>query len=215
MPAATKRMIVLRARPSPYFLQSDLPDLARDLPSGRFPCVKLRGNIAIIALSIAVPRPPFVSAGYLGHAQLEAFQSALAHPEVRARMPVVLIHHPPVDSRSRLMQLRDGLVDAAHFRSALIQLARGVVLFGHIHVRARCTLRTPTGELDVVGASGLHSIIPIYRYVPASTSMSLPRTEASPWRKRMWLILRRAGWSALRYPIGPDAPDVPRSASRI
>lgn len=136
------------------FLQSDLPDLARELPAGHFPCVKLRGKVAIIALSSAVPRPPFVSAGYLGQAQLEAFQSVLAHPEIKARMPVVLIHHPPVDSRCRLMQLRDGLVDAARLRSALMRLARGAVLFGHIHVRVRCTLGTPIGELDIIAASG-------------------------------------------------------------
>ena len=32
------------------FVRSDLPTLARDLPAGRFPCVKLRGGVAIIAL---------------------------------------------------------------------------------------------------------------------------------------------------------------------
>ena len=48
------------------FLQSDLPQLARDLPAGRFPCVKLRGRMAIIALSSGVPRPPFIAAGYVG-----------------------------------------------------------------------------------------------------------------------------------------------------
>ena len=31
------------------FVRSDLPELARDLPAGRFPCVKLRGGVAIIA----------------------------------------------------------------------------------------------------------------------------------------------------------------------
>ena len=28
------------------------------------------------------------------------------------------------------------------------------MLFGHLHVRVRCVLRTATGTLDVVGASG-------------------------------------------------------------
>jgi len=77
------------------FLQSDLPQLARDLPAGRFPCVKLRGRLAIVALSSSVPRPPFIAAGYVGHAQLEAFEAVLAHPEVQGRTPIVLIHHPP------------------------------------------------------------------------------------------------------------------------
>jgi hypothetical protein len=136
------------------FLESDLPGLALDLPAGRYPCVKLRGPAAIIALSTAVPRPPFIAAGYLGSAQLAAFSRVLLHPQVASRTPVILIHHPPVDTRCRLARFRDGLVDAAAFRLALAPLARGLVLFGHLHVRVRCILRTPSGTLDVVGASG-------------------------------------------------------------
>ena len=136
------------------FLQSDLPQFARDLPAGRFPCVKLRGRLAIIALSSGVPRPPFIAAGYVGHAQLEAFETVLLHPEVQRRTPIVLIHHPPVDTRPRIAQLRDGLVDAAALRSSLARLSRGLVLFGHLHVRVRCELPTLSGKLDVIGASG-------------------------------------------------------------
>ncbi len=136
------------------FLKSDLPDLGVDLPVGRYPCVKLRGPVAIIALSSAVPRPPFIAAGYLGTAQLKAFTEVLSHPDVRSRTPVVLVHHPPVDTRCQLARLRDGLVDGASFRSALAPLAHGLVLFGHLHVRVRCMLRTPSGTIDVVGASG-------------------------------------------------------------
>lgn len=136
------------------FLQSDLPQFARDLPAGRFPCVKLRGRVAIIALSSGVPRPPFIAAGYVGHAQLEAFAAVLAHPDVQRRTPIVLIHHPPVDTRPRIEQLRDGLVDAAALRSSLARLPRGLVLFGHLHVRVRRGLPTLSGRLDVIGASG-------------------------------------------------------------
>jgi 3',5'-cyclic AMP phosphodiesterase CpdA len=136
------------------FLDSDLPRVALDLPAGRFPCVKLRGPVAIIALSSAVPRPPFVASGSAGHAQLEALDTVLAHPEVRRRTPIVLIHHPPVDTRPRLVQLRDGLVDGAALRRTLGPLRRALVLFGHVHRRVRCRLATPTGELEVIGASG-------------------------------------------------------------
>ena len=136
------------------FLRSDLPALARELPAGPFPCVKLRGCVAIIALSSAVPRPPFVASGYLGHTQLEALEEVLAHPEVARRTPIVLVHHPPVDARARLVQLRDGLVDAASLRKALAGLTRGLVLFGHLHSRLRCQLRTASGVLDVLAASG-------------------------------------------------------------
>jgi len=136
------------------FLQSDLPELARDLEAGRFPCVKLRGPVALIALTSAVPRPPFVSAGYLGHEQLAALQSVLAHPEVARRTSVLLIHHPPVDHRARFVRLRDGLVDDVPFRRSVAGLARGLVLYGHIHERERRVLATEAGALDVVSASG-------------------------------------------------------------
>lgn len=136
------------------FMESDLPNLARDLPAGSFPCVKLRGPVAFIGISSAVPRPPFIAAGYVGHPQLEALEKVLAHPAVRERTPIVLIHHPPVDTRPRLVQLRDGLVDGAALRAVLAQLPRGVVLFGHLHVRRRWTLRTTSGTLDVIAASG-------------------------------------------------------------
>jgi 3',5'-cyclic AMP phosphodiesterase CpdA len=136
------------------FLRSDLPQLALDLPAGRYPCVKLRGSVAIVALSSGVPRPPFVSEGYLGREQLAALVGVLAYPEVKRRTPVVLLHHPPVDRRIRLAQLRDGLSDAAALRRILGTLTRGLVLFGHLHRRVRCQLPTATGALDVVGASG-------------------------------------------------------------
>jgi len=136
------------------FLDSDLPQFARDLPAGAFPYVKLRGPVAIIGLSSAVPRPPFVSAGYLGELQLAAFADLLAHPEVAWRMPVVLVHHPPVDARWTIMRLRDGLVDAASLRRTLRGLSRGLIIYGHTHVRVRCRLPTASGSLDVVSASG-------------------------------------------------------------
>ena len=136
------------------FLRSDLPELATHSPAGPFPCVKLRGPVAIIGMSSAVPRPPFIAAGYVGREQLDALDRVLAHPEVGRRTPVILIHHPVLDSRSRWRQLRDGLVDAAALRAHLMRVDRGLVLFGHIHIRLRRALQTNHGKLDVVSASG-------------------------------------------------------------
>ncbi len=132
------------------FVRSDLPELSVEVAAGAYPLVKLRGPVAIIGLSSAVPRPPFIAAGYLGREQIAALKAVLAHPEVAKRLPVILVHHPPVDSRHRLLQLRDGLTDAAPLREVLAPVPRGLVLFGHLHVRVRCRL----GALDVVCASG-------------------------------------------------------------
>jgi 3',5'-cyclic AMP phosphodiesterase CpdA len=132
------------------FVRGDLPQLSVAVAAGAYPFVKLRGPAAIIGLSSAVPRPPFVAAGYLGREQLRALKAVLEHPEVTRRIAVVLVHHPPIDSRNSLLRLRDGLADAAPLRHVLATLRRGLVLFGHLHARVRCRY----GPLDVVCASG-------------------------------------------------------------
>ena len=136
------------------YLGSDLPELAVALPAGHFPFVKLRGPVALVGLSSAVPRPPFVASGRIGEAQLGALVRVLAHPEVARRTPVVLVHHPPVNPAGRLNVLRDGLLDAAALRSALAPLRGGLVLHGHLHERRRRRLCTASGALDVIGAGG-------------------------------------------------------------
>ena len=135
------------------YMQSDLPELALDLAAGQFPFVKLRGPAAIIGLTSAVPRPPLVSAGYIGHAQLAALERILQHPEVARRTPIVLVHHSPFDARFRLEQLRGGLVDAPLLRGALATVAHGLVLYGHLHVRRRAQLPTARGVIETVCAS--------------------------------------------------------------
>jgi 3',5'-cyclic AMP phosphodiesterase CpdA len=133
---------------------NDLPQFELELPAGRFPFVKLRGPVALIGLSSAIPRPPFVSAGYLGHAQLNALGQLLAHPEVARRTPVIVVHHDPVDSRLWLEQWRSGLIDARALRRALQPIAHGLLLFGHLHVRRHDRLTTAAGALEIVCASG-------------------------------------------------------------
>lgn len=136
------------------FVTSERAALAVPLPAGNYPFVKLRGPAAIIGLSSAVPRPPFVSGGVLGREQLAALERVLALPEVASRTPVVLVHHPPVDERNGFARLRDGLLDADRLRRAVDHLARGLLLFGHVHTRSSVALETSTGTLDVVSASG-------------------------------------------------------------
>jgi 3',5'-cyclic AMP phosphodiesterase CpdA len=149
--------VTLRDRRFPHhfagLMQSDLPGLALDLAAGRFPFVKLRGPVALIGLSSAVPRPPFVSAGILGQEQLDALSRVLGHPEVLRRTPVVMLHHSPFDLPLRLEQLRGGLVDALALRSRLQPLERGLVLYGHLHIRRHHQLRTGPGALDALCAT--------------------------------------------------------------
>ena len=137
------------------YIQSDLPDLAAKTRLGPFPFVRLRGPCAIIGITTAVPRPPFVASGAIGKPQLDAFAKILAHPEVKKRTPVVLIHHPLHNPPSKMKTLLEGLTDAdelaAHLKQAVA--SHGLVLHGHLHRRQTKTLAHDRKGIHVVGAT--------------------------------------------------------------
>ncbi|MBX3205467.1 MAG: metallophosphoesterase [Labilithrix sp.] len=137
---------------APY-LESDLPDLAADIELGRFPVVKLRGPLALIGLSSAVPRPPLVASGSLGRKQLEALARILAHDEVKRRTPILALHHPIHNPPSRLKTLVEGLVDAGDLGDVIAGLGSGLLLHGHLHNRMQRDFRTSAGSLLAVGAT--------------------------------------------------------------
>jgi len=135
------------------FVTSDLPELATDVGLGHFPFVRFRGPLAIIGLSSAVPQLPFVAAGKLGRAQLDALARILEHPKVRERTPIVLLHHPAHNPRSRLKTLLEGLHDADELTRKVEHCTHGLILHGHLHRRQQRPLATRHGELHVVGAT--------------------------------------------------------------
>jgi 3',5'-cyclic AMP phosphodiesterase CpdA len=135
------------------YLVSDLPELGVDTGGARFPVVKLRGNVAIVALSSAVPRPPLVASGELGREQLAALARVLAHPEVARRTIVVALHHPALHQWSRLKTYLEGLRDAPALLAQLQPLGGALLLHGHLHRRVQCTVPTVEGELLQVGAT--------------------------------------------------------------
>jgi 3',5'-cyclic AMP phosphodiesterase CpdA len=136
------------------YLVSDLPELSVDAGGGRFPVVKLRGDVAIVALSSAVPRPPLVAAGELGRPQLQALARVLAHPEVARRSIVVALHHPAVHPWSRLKTYLEGLRDGPALLAQLHPLGGALLLHGHLHQRIQWTIPTVDGgELLQVGAT--------------------------------------------------------------
>ena len=131
------------------YVASDLPELCADIPLGRFPFVKLRGPVAIVGLSSAVPRPPLMASGELGKPQLAALKRILAHPEVQKRTPVILLHHPIHNPPSRMKTFVEGLWDADRLIAELSTLHRGLVLHGHLHVRRQRAL----GGMLSIGAT--------------------------------------------------------------
>lgn len=132
------------------YMTTDLEGIATD--SG-FPFVRLRGPVAIIGLSTAVSRPPLVASGQLGKAQIVALERALKHPEVKARTPIILQHHPIHNPASFAKSALEGLWDAQGELKALREVARGLLLHGHWHRRVRTPQPTERGSIEVVGAT--------------------------------------------------------------
>lgn len=135
------------------YMTSDLPELAASLPLGQFPVVKLRGPLAIIGLSSAVPRPPLVASGELGRAQIEALARVLAHDEVKRRTPVLAFHHPLHNPASPVKTWVEGLRDADDLDDVLSSVKRGLVLHGHLHRRHQRDFPTRVGNLVSVIAT--------------------------------------------------------------
>ena len=119
---------------------------------GPFPFVKLRGPAAIIGLSTARPRPPFMASGALGRRQVAALRRALAHPEVARRTVVVLQHHP-WHHKGLVHLFLEGLWDARAEADALRGLSRGLLLHGHQHRRIHREVATDRGHIDAIGAT--------------------------------------------------------------
>lgn len=137
------------------FIRSFEKYLASDVSvadDGPFPFVKLRGPAAIIGLSTATPRPPFMASGAIGRRQLASLRKALAHPEV-ARRTVVLLQHHPWHNKGRLHWFLEGLWDAAAEAEAVRHLPHGLLLHGHQHRRVHRKVPTDSGHIDAVGAT--------------------------------------------------------------
>lgn len=113
-----------------------------------FPFVRLRGPVAIIGLSTAVPRPPLVSSGVVGRHQLQALTELLSHPEVSRRWVVLAAHHPIVNSRGLIDSVLRGLYDASALRDTLSLRSTVYTLHGHHHRRVYACINSPHGSLS-------------------------------------------------------------------
>lgn len=114
----------------------------------RFPYMRRRGDVALIALSTALPTGPFMATGRLGRRQLARFAETLE--QTRGLFRIVLIHHPP---QSPLRRHLRRLVDAAQLRAVLAARGAELLLHGHDHRRAVVWLDGPQAtKIPAIGA---------------------------------------------------------------
>jgi 3',5'-cyclic AMP phosphodiesterase CpdA len=111
-----------------------------------FPLVRVRGDIAIIGLSTALPSPPPLADGWLGKSQLAALAEKLAALDGKFR--IVALHHPPYTNRHALLR---GLRDRGRLQKLLARLGAELVLHGHEHRDIRVTLPGRDAPIPVIG----------------------------------------------------------------
>ena len=123
-------------------------------PAG-FPVLRVRGPVAFIGLLSAVPTPPFLATGHLGHEQLRRLADVLRATGRRGLCRVVLIHHPPVPGAYKW---RKRLTDAAAAEAVVRAHGAELVLHGHTHRITANRLTGPSGEgIPVVGLASASS----------------------------------------------------------
>jgi 3',5'-cyclic AMP phosphodiesterase CpdA len=149
----------------PYMVANEAGEALFSTPPSRFPFVRRFGDVALIALSSAIPTMPFIAAGKIGSPQRELLASALDHLGREGLFRVVLLHHPPLRDQAGWHR---GLRDAGKFTRILKQHGAELVLHGHNHVQTVHELETVSGTAIIVGvpsaSEAVEGRIPSARY---------------------------------------------------
>jgi 3',5'-cyclic AMP phosphodiesterase CpdA len=127
--------------------------------SGRyegFPYIRLKGPVALIGLSSALPTFALLATGTLGAAQRRRFSEVLDFLGNQKLARVVMIHHPPYRGGATLGRQ---LTDAAAFEDIIAQYGAELVLHGHNHAVSTTHLDGPRGTcVPVVGVPSISAI---------------------------------------------------------
>jgi 3',5'-cyclic AMP phosphodiesterase CpdA len=137
-----------------HFSHVMAPFLEGDLQPGPrpFPLLRLRGELAVLALSTARPSMPLLAVGTLGRRQIRLAEELLADKQARERFRLVVMHHPPCGSHAGW---HARLTDAAAFRNMIRRVGADLVVHGHLHRSIREEIAGPNGRVPVLGvASG-------------------------------------------------------------
>jgi len=146
----------------------------------RFPFLRRRGDVALIALSSALPTAPLLATGRLGERQLARFADML--DQTRGAFRIVLIHHPPVTPPARRLRR---LTDAAALSGVLAAKGAELLLHGHDHRCAVIWLDGPQGRIPAVGAPSASALAPHGDENAAGYNLFHITGDAGAWRCEM------------------------------
>jgi 3',5'-cyclic AMP phosphodiesterase CpdA len=111
------------------------------------PRMRVAGDVALIAVSTAIPTPPFRATGRIGAAARESLAALLREARTAGRLPVVLMHHPP----TAITAPRRRLLDGAETCAVLAEAGAGLVLHGHTHRPDLSWIDGAAGRIPVMG----------------------------------------------------------------
>jgi 3',5'-cyclic AMP phosphodiesterase CpdA len=174
-------------RSMPYLAAALAPWTAGDegeaRPTGAFPFLRVRGDVALIGLSSGVPTGPLMATGRMGKEQMARFAKLLDETRARGLARIVLIHHPPLLAGAVTMR---NMTDAREFEAVIAQHGAELILHGHNHKRSVAMLksaaaRTPHGRIPVIGVPSASSTAKSSRQRAAYHLIHLER-KGEEWR---------------------------------
>ncbi len=112
--------------------------------SDRWPLVRIRQDVAIVALSTSLQTPWFTAYGVVGDKQLDRLAEILSDSRLDHKMRLVAIHHPPAGRRAK-SRIR-GLRDHKKFADVLRKVGAELVVHGHEHKDLLEELTGPDGQ---------------------------------------------------------------------
>lgn len=118
-------------------------------PPLEFPTLRVRGDLALVGLSSALPTRALKATGRVGEEQLERLERRLVELAESRLCRVLLIHHPVTPGA---VSPRRCLTDAPALRALLARVGAELVLHGHGHRSLFGSLPGPRGPIPVVGA---------------------------------------------------------------
>lgn len=130
-----------------------------------FPFVRIRGPIAFVAVSTAVPTPVFRASGTIGEAQLDRLGAILEQLAGRGLIRIIALHHSPLD---RSASSRKALTDRQALKAVLSKAGAELIVHGHLHKPCFGALSGPNGQIPVIGA-------------PSASTFPSSHSQAARW----------------------------------
>lgn len=124
--------------------------LRDDAGASAFPLVHVRGGLAFVGVSTAIPTGLGQARGRVGGDQLLRLGEILRRTGARGLVRVVLLHHPPQPGGE---VARRGLDDAQAVRATIAAAGAELVLHGHTHTPRRAELAGPAAPVPVYGVA--------------------------------------------------------------